>query len=398
MTEALPTVPAPTTMPQFATGWQRLAAMIIDGSLVGLASAASGAMIHDYLLHYILWIGLNLAYFVLCERFADGATLGKKIVGIYVVDRNGHKLTLKKCLSRYALWLLPALPITIYGFSPESIQQMQLIQDHMFDPEFMTNAEHAEETQKMTDTSMILWGVSAFLSLILIGIPVLKTKEHTGLHDHFSGTRVYQTAAPKPRSELKVKLASGWQRGGAIGMDIIIAVIAVKLCHILIPYKFPQAVTVIGFLFVFCAGLEASPYQATPGKRLVGIFVASQSQRRQSLLQCLSRTLLFLLPIIPLLIATSLIDFKHIILTLHAQGSDAKQIQAAFLKPDILYPLGIYMATCFFAVLGIILFHLVPIFATRERTGLHDWLSGTRVYQGKPQPAPSAPSAPDAAA
>lgn len=405
MTEALPTAPTPTTPPpQFASGWQRLGAMIIDGSLIGLASATTTTLIQNYLFHYLFWFFLTALYFVLCESLTGGATLGKKIVGICVVDCQYRNISVFRSLGRYALWLLPSFPSFYLAVSPEFLQYMQNMQDHMYDPITMGQIERSPIEQAFLHKTILFSLASLLLSLASIGIPVLVTKEHTGLNDYFSKTRVCRTRATQLAQASAVKLASGWQRAGAIGLDCIIAIVAVKLVHIFIPYRLPIGLPLIAFLSLYCIALEASPFQATLGKRLVGIFITTKAQTRCSFLRTVARVLLFLTPVLPLLATSYFIDLGHIFLELQKHGNDAKQIQAAFFKPEVLYPFSIYTASTFFVFFGTIIFQWVPIFATAEHTSLHDWLSGTRVYKGKPQSLattanqPSAPSAPDAAA
>lgn len=53
---------------------------------------------------------LNWGYFFACEFFSGGRTIGKKIVGIRVIQENGHSITLLSSFIRNLLRIIDALP------------------------------------------------------------------------------------------------------------------------------------------------------------------------------------------------------------------------------------------------------------------------------------------------
>ncbi|WP_040208935.1 RDD family protein [Neobacillus jeddahensis] len=53
---------------------------------------------------------VNWGYFFLCEFFSGGRTLGKKVVGIRVIQENGHSITLLASFIRNLVRLIDSLP------------------------------------------------------------------------------------------------------------------------------------------------------------------------------------------------------------------------------------------------------------------------------------------------
>ncbi len=91
----------------------------------------------------------------------------------------------------------------------------------------------------------------------------------------------------------------------------------------------------------------ASAWQATPGKRLLGIYVIRTDYRMLSQRDALERFLAYTIPSLP--------------------------IYASFISPEIA-PLLVFWLS---------LFWFAPILFTPERVGLHDRLCHTRVLVGK---------------
>ena len=94
-------------------------------------------------------------------------------------------------------------------------------------------------------------------------------------------------------------------------------------------------------------GFLSSNWQATPGKRLLGIYVIHADRSKLTSRDALERYLAYLLPSLPLY--TSLIS----------------ETSAAI------------------ATVWLSLFWFIPILTTPERTGLHDKICHTRVIAGK---------------
>lgn len=93
--------------------WRRLGAIVIDLVLLGIAGMILGALLFDPLARmgaYARLIGfaIALAYFGLCNsRIGGGQTLGKRWLGVRVVDAHDQLLSLPRSLLRYAVLGIP---------------------------------------------------------------------------------------------------------------------------------------------------------------------------------------------------------------------------------------------------------------------------------------------------
>ncbi|MFC5580503.1 RDD family protein [Rhodanobacter terrae] len=93
--------------------WRRLGALAIDLILLGIAGLILGALFFDPLARmgaYARLIGfaIALAYFGLCNsRIGGGQTLGKRWLGVRVVDAHDQLLSLPRSLLRYAVLGIP---------------------------------------------------------------------------------------------------------------------------------------------------------------------------------------------------------------------------------------------------------------------------------------------------
>lgn len=94
---------------QIAGFWRRLFAFLIDGFLlwlVGLAMIYLSLMYQPSAFGYGVYLGFGLAllYFgIMNSHIRRGQTIGKMILGIEVVDREGHYLSLGKSFLRAAM-------------------------------------------------------------------------------------------------------------------------------------------------------------------------------------------------------------------------------------------------------------------------------------------------------
>lgn len=93
--------------------WRRLGALIIDLILLGIVGFIVGALFFDTFARmgaYARLVGfaIALAYFGICNsRIGGGQTLGKRWLGVQVVDAHGQLLTLPRSMLRYAVLGIP---------------------------------------------------------------------------------------------------------------------------------------------------------------------------------------------------------------------------------------------------------------------------------------------------
>lgn len=93
--------------------WRRLVALAIDLFLLGIAGAILGGLLYDPLARMgafarLIGFAVALAYFGVCNsRLRDGQTVGKMLLGLRVVDRQGRRLSLPRSMLRYAVLGVP---------------------------------------------------------------------------------------------------------------------------------------------------------------------------------------------------------------------------------------------------------------------------------------------------
>ncbi|MBP7253121.1 MAG: RDD family protein [Alphaproteobacteria bacterium] len=192
------------------------------------------------------------------------------------------------------------------------------------------------------------------------------------------------------------RLATGWQRLGACVLDMIVCAIPYYIFSILVTGLYWQSIFYLFSVTVYYIVTETYS-QATWGKRLVKIYVAQKSLSKPTFLSLAWRYFVWLFPGIPM--CYFLIKPEFIELAEMLKNTDDPHAKAQLLQlPIVASLMKNYMISIAFSLVAGLVFYWIPGLATKERTGLHDWLSGTRVYQGKPQPTPSIPSTPDAAA
>lgn len=96
-----------------ASAWRRIAAIAIDALPLALAGALLGFIGTDTLVQLgaggrVVGFAIAWLYFGLGNsRLAGGATLGKRLLGIRVVDFNGAPLGVGRSLARSPIYLLP---------------------------------------------------------------------------------------------------------------------------------------------------------------------------------------------------------------------------------------------------------------------------------------------------
>lgn len=90
--------------------WRRFAALLIDGIILGLVSGILLAVLHN--VGYALGIVLGVAYYVYFEGGPRGQTLGKRALGIRVIDFDtGEPIGYGRAFIRYIGRIISALVI-----------------------------------------------------------------------------------------------------------------------------------------------------------------------------------------------------------------------------------------------------------------------------------------------
>mgnify|MGYP000114639143 CR=1 FL=1 len=100
-------------LPWISGFWRRIVALIVDTIVLSLGGFALGLVLESVFIQLGSWsllIGffISLGYFgVMNSRLAEGQTLGKKLLGIRVVDGNNQTISLGRSLLRYCVYGIP---------------------------------------------------------------------------------------------------------------------------------------------------------------------------------------------------------------------------------------------------------------------------------------------------
>ncbi|TCJ14509.1 RDD family protein [Flaviaesturariibacter flavus] len=87
-------------IPVYGGFWERFAAAIIDGIVMGVINKVIQLAIGE-IEGAVAGILVNCLYFALMESSERGATLGKMALGLRVTDMNGGRITFMQGLGRY---------------------------------------------------------------------------------------------------------------------------------------------------------------------------------------------------------------------------------------------------------------------------------------------------------
>ena len=218
-----------------------------------------------------------------------------------------------------------------------------------------------------------------------------------------------------------VTYAGFWRRGIALIIDgVIIDVLTLLPEHALSGKA--RAIVAVLFFLTYIILLDASFMRGTPGKRLVGIWVGALNHKRITVLQSLARQMALMIVSLPLIFyGLSVVNSDEFKALAQAQQSSQLQQEAnveqtenadqdkykinplRFMEMDTNLPhltasnktkgMKEIVTPVFWLALvtGIFNFFIyaLPIAFTKQKTGLHDGLTKTRVYYG-PIPADAA--------
>lgn len=168
-------------MHRLAAPWRRLLALIVDVVLLSLICWGIGSLAADLLIPLGDWarltgLGVMVAYFTwLDSHLGSGASPGKRLFGIHVLDTNGNELSPARAAIRAGI-IAPAF--------------------------LVPDLHHGAETLLEMTVGWALWGLAAyglfFAGLYLI---VCDRRNRQGLHDWVTNTLVARFDAPYPEPQ-----------------------------------------------------------------------------------------------------------------------------------------------------------------------------------------------------
>jgi len=219
----------------------------------------------------------------------------------------------------------------------------------------------------------------------------------------------------------KTTYAGFWRRWGALIIDGVIVEIVTLLPEHVLSEKASAIVAGLFFLS-YVILFDASFMRGTPGKRFVGLWVGALNHKKITVLQSLARQMALMIVSLPLILyGLSVVNSEEFKNLAQAQKSRQEQQEAnveqtrnvdqgkykinplRFMEMDTNLPhltaskphltastktkrmKEILMPVLWLAlVTGVLNFFIyaLPIAFTKQKTGLHDWLTKTRVYYG----------------
>ncbi len=137
---------APPPSP-YAGFWRRLAAIFLDGLIIGAVAAALGLPVVapagvGRVSIEPLGIVLAWLYFALMESSAKQATLGKMALGIIVTDEQGRRISFARATGRHFAKILSALTLLIGYLMAGFTRRKQALHDMLAGCLVLKKGEH----------------------------------------------------------------------------------------------------------------------------------------------------------------------------------------------------------------------------------------------------------------
>lgn len=183
---------------KFAQLWRRLVAQIIDGILFAPINYVILAVVFskDQFLGNVLLMILMAAYYIGMLSSKWQATIGKRLMNIYVTTKKDKKPSFGRILSRFIAFLFPGLP----GFIP-SFYVLYLTPQKL---EKLVNEQNFQYKFELIGTfySILITIFIAIAVLLLIWyVPLFFTREKKSVPDMLCGTRVLRGIPTSPPKE-----------------------------------------------------------------------------------------------------------------------------------------------------------------------------------------------------
>lgn len=162
---------------QYAGFWARFAASFIDslvvmlvsvlcglvlGVIAGLSGAKDSAIITG--LTYVVVYGVSAYYFSKMESGERGATYGKRLLGLQVLDVSGSRATWPQAFGRWAAHFLSYITLYIGFFMQVFTKRRQALHDIVSQTIVVNTGE------KKNSTAVVVGIAIAFLGIVVLGI------------------------------------------------------------------------------------------------------------------------------------------------------------------------------------------------------------------------------------
>lgn len=157
----------------------------------------------------------------------------------------------------------------------------------------------------------------------------------------------------------------------------ILNVAAVKVVGLPIIVAFSQLMWLAYYAF-----FESSAWQATPGRRLMSVYLVSEKGGEVSLGRCVIRYVIWILPCLPYILFLMTPQYVKAIeaaIILQMPQNEARQL----LNQTHLEATKQMQWISSLCAIGMFFLSCVPIVFTKQKTAVHDMLMKTRMIKGK---------------
>jgi uncharacterized RDD family membrane protein YckC len=182
----------------YASATRRGVAFVADSLILGLLTVIIvKLLVRDVLMQQAVARLASALYFILIESSGRMASLGKSLMKIYVAMDEGKRARLGTLALRYLILMLPGLPLLFVAYSSEYLGVLQTIQQYSDarDMQGMMNYLRSPEAAGIVGRLKTMAAISGALGIGLVWLPIVFTKQKTGLHDHLTKTRVFKRTA-----------------------------------------------------------------------------------------------------------------------------------------------------------------------------------------------------------
>lgn len=171
-----------------------------------------------------------------------------------------------------------------------------------------------------------------------------------------------------------------WLRANAIFLD---SLVLLPLWVAMMFMESPLLSQILGFAVpgAYYAWFVASPWQATPGKRWLGVYILRLDGRAMSALDALKRYTIYFVPTAPLAAIAFVAPNIQLDDTMLLSLADPAAVQHIMQQAA---DYGIVAVPLFLLSVALSLVWFLPAAFSSEKKALHDMLCGTRVVYGKP--------------
>ncbi|NCT40658.1 MAG: RDD family protein [Alphaproteobacteria bacterium] len=176
----------------YAGFWRRNIALTIDTVIFCCVVFALDSMIsYNFFILNLFYQAICLLYFVGLTASPKQGTIGQGVMKIKVGDLYGEVLSPLQSLIRYIAWGLPFWPLVLYTSMPSTDAMLAKFDAISTNPELIEGLLKTPETDAYMQM-LGLTGVIMFVGSLIWYLPILFTKEKTGIHDLVCKQRVFK--------------------------------------------------------------------------------------------------------------------------------------------------------------------------------------------------------------